>query len=156
MRYSIILVPYDTRILDLSWSWLNDPEIKALTMAPEFTREQQMDFYKSLGARRQYHIWGIEFVGRGPIGAAGLKNPRGKAIEYWGYIGDKRYWGKNVGKQILSLLQAKALQLGFGELDLKVSRMNLRAISLYQKCGFVVDPRGSERDIIHMTKHLEQ
>ena len=156
VQQSIVLVPYDTRFLDLSWNWLNDPEIKALTMTPAFTREQQREFYESLGARNEYRIWGIELVGEGPIGAAGLKNPRGDSIEYWGYIGDKRYWGKNLGKQILELLQAKARQRGFRELYLNVSRMNLRAISLYQKFGFVVDPLGSECDIIHMIKYIEQ
>ena len=34
-------LPYDEAFLSLSWNWLTDPEIKALTMTPDFDRAAQ-------------------------------------------------------------------------------------------------------------------
>ena len=42
------LVDYNIIFLDKSWYWLNDPEIKALTMTPDFSKEDQASYFKSL------------------------------------------------------------------------------------------------------------
>jgi RimJ/RimL family protein N-acetyltransferase len=153
-KLSINLVPYDVRFLDLSWFWLNEPEIKALTMTSDFSREQQRDFYSSLTSRSGYHIWGIELIGHGPIGATGLKNPRGLLVEYWGYIGEKEWWGKGIGKKVIGAVEEQALQLGYRSLDLKVSMMNDRAIGLYLKLGFVARVSDEETGVLRMVKSI--
>ncbi|EIZ9628650.1 GNAT family N-acetyltransferase, partial [Cronobacter sakazakii] len=79
----ITLTSYDREFLDLSWIWLQDPEIKKLTLTSDFTREQQLQFFHSLKERKDYLIFGIQ-LGTRKIGVAGLKNIKNDIAEYWG------------------------------------------------------------------------
>lgn len=146
------LVPYTLECLDKSWFWLNDPEIRELTMTPHFTKEQQQQFFQSLPSCSGYNVWGVALNGYGVIGAAGLKNQRGSMAEYWGYIGERQFWGKGLGRYLVAAVEQKARELGFSELDLKVSVSNDRAIALYVKTGFVVDHAESNEVVLRMVK----
>ena len=148
MADQLKLVPYDHRYLDLSWDWLADPETKALTMTPDFTREDQSRFFKGLPARTDYRLWGIELVGNGPIGAAGLKRIRPGIAEYFGYIGEKRLWGRGLGALLLAAVEGEARNLGLDALDLTVASDNARAIRLYQKHGYCVAETHDDRLIM--------
>lgn len=129
------LVEYDREFLSKSWIWLNDPEMKALTLTPDFSKEEQLTFYDNLQGRKDYWIRGVIENGI-PIGAMGLKNITAQKAEYWGYIGDKSYWGKGIGVFMLNaaINQAKILKLA--QLHLIVSNENLRAKALYLNNGF--------------------
>ena len=148
MADQLMLVPYDRRYLDLSWDWLADPETRALTMTPEFTREDQSRFFEALPERSDYRLWGIELVGDGPIGAAGLKRIRPGIAEYFGYIGEKRLWGRGLGALLLAAVEDEARGLGLDALDLTVARDNARAIRLYQKHGYRVTETHDDRLIM--------
>jgi RimJ/RimL family protein N-acetyltransferase len=129
------LVEYNELFLEKSWEWLNDPEIKVLTMTPDFTKEQQVDFYKSLNGRADYWIKGIEEEAV-PIGAMGLKHINETMAEYWGYIGEKKFWGRGIGSFLLEEAIKKAKHLGLRQLYLRVDKNNTRAKQLYIKNGF--------------------
>ena len=152
MADQLMLVPYDRRYLDLSWDWLADPETRALTMTPEFTREDQSRFFEALPERSDYRLWGIELVGDGPIGAAGLKRIRPGIAEYFGYIGEKRLWGRGLGALLLAAVEGEAIGLGLDALDLTVARDNARAIRLYEKHGYRVTE--THDDCLIMIKEL--
>ena len=47
-------------------------------------------------------------------------------------------WGQGLGKKIVSELISFAKQAGYELLELEVAAANTTAISLYEKCGFVV------------------
>lgn len=128
-------VPYSRVFLDKSYAWLHDPEIKRLTCTPDFTREQQTAFFESLAIRKDYKVWGIALAEE-PIGACGLKHIDGAQAEYWGYIGEKRYWGRGLGQQIIGHCQTMAQSIGLTSLYLKVGADNLRARKLYFKSSF--------------------
>jgi RimJ/RimL family protein N-acetyltransferase len=131
----ITFEPYDEKYLDLSWKWLNDPEIKQLTLTPDFDIESQIRWFKTLGSKKDYYLYGV-LAGNNPIGVCGLKNIKDSEGEYWGYIGEKEYWGKGIGKIMLDYIIQFAYQLDLKSLYLKVWDNNLRAISLYEKNGF--------------------
>jgi RimJ/RimL family protein N-acetyltransferase len=135
---SINLREFDEIFLRRSWEWLHDPETKFLTNSPDFTKEQQLEWFLSLPVQKEYLIWGIE-TDTIPIGACGLKNISETDCEYWGYIGDKKYWGRGLGKEIVLLLETKARDMGKLSLWLRVIKENPRAISLYRKQGFIVE-----------------
>src|SRR6476620_3581377 len=105
------LTAYNQQFLEKSWIWLRDPEIKALTLTPDFTREEQLAFYHSLPERKNYWIRGILEDGV-PVGAMGLKHISSTTAEYWGYIGEKAYWGKGIGSFMIAAAVEKAKQLG--------------------------------------------
>lgn len=149
---NLSLIPYTIECLEKSWDWLNDPEIQKLTMTAPFSRAQQENFFHSLPTRDGYNIWGVSLAGVGLIGAAGLKNQQASAAEYWGYIGERSFWGKGLGYKLISAIEGKARQLQLSDLYLKVSATNTRAIRLYAKVGFTVDPAKSSDGYLYMSK----
>lgn len=149
---SLSLVAFDRHCLELSWEWLNDPETRELTMSQTFTRTEQEAFFDSLPARKDYLIWGVKLHDREVIGVAGLKNPRGAMVEYWGYIGAKVHWNRGLGRLLIVAVEEKARESGFTDLELKVSTANQRAVALYTKVGFVVDQVRSSESCLYMVK----
>jgi RimJ/RimL family protein N-acetyltransferase len=128
---------FDERFLDKSWEWLNDPEIKRLTMTPDFTHEEQLRWFARLQEMQDYRIWGIS-LDEVPIGAAGLKKLTKEDGEYWGYIGERRYWGLGLGHQMMDFVLNHARALKLKEVYLRVHRENSRARALYTSIGFQV------------------
>jgi RimJ/RimL family protein N-acetyltransferase len=126
---------YDERFLAKSWEWLNDAEIKRLTMTPDFTREDQLRWFARLPSMTNYLIWGVSSDGV-PIGATGLKHITGARAEYWGYIGDRKYWGTGLGREMLKFGLEKAKELHLAEVYLRVHNNHARAIRLYTNAGF--------------------
>lgn len=151
---SIRLVPYDRAYLDHSWDWLRDPELKALTLAGDFTREDQVAFFESLPQRTDYKIWGVESPEGDPIGAAGIKKIVGTSGEFWCYVGDRSWWGRKIGGQILELCEEKARELGLDHLTMIAGATNDRSISAFEKMGFTPDPESSSATIVQLSKSL--
>lgn len=147
----INLVRYSQDYLDHSYEWLHDDEIRRLTDTPVFNREDQIKWFENLPVRDQYLIWGIEFNSI-PIGACGLKNITDLDCEYWGYIGEKDYWGLGLGKEMIFLLEKKAVELGKKSIWLKVIKENKRAILLYSNNGFSIE--SDEGIFFRMRKQL--
>lgn len=127
--------PYTREFLDCSWTWLNDPEIKALTATPDFTREQQQAWYETLASKKDYLIWGLQLDGR-PVGVFGIKNIAEGSGEYWGYIGSREHWGGGIGSWMLGKVLELAADAGISRIYLKVLKSNVAAIKLYEKMRF--------------------
>ncbi len=138
----IKLVKYTLEFIDLSRKWLLDEEVQKLTNTPTFNREEQLIWFEGLKEKTNYLIWGIEITGT-KIGACGLKNISETDCEYWGYIGEKEYWKKGLGTQVLKMLENKAIELGLKSIWLKVLLMNQAAIALYLKNGYEVETTDS-------------
>lgn len=138
IKFKPKLVRFSKEFLTLSWVWLNDEEIKKLTNTPTFSIEEQHAWYMRIDTMKDYLIWGIELESV-KIGACGLKNITKTDCEYWGYIGEKKYWGRGIGYRILLLIEGKAEKLGLSSIWLKVLPENQRAISLYKKSGYCLE-----------------
>lgn len=128
-------VEYSRSFLVKSWGWLNDPEIKRLTCTADFTRQQQEEFFISL-PRDGYNIWGLVYEDV-EIGVAGLKNIKDGGAEYFGYIGEKQYWGMGLFSLMLDGIKLECKRLNIDYLFLYVSVENLMAIRAYEKNGFL-------------------
>lgn len=129
------LVSFDKGFLDESFNWLSDPEVAHLTGTGPITKESQLAFFKSLPGRNDYMIWGVK-INNQKAGAAGIKHLDEVEGEYWGYIGQKEFWGKGYGTEMCEEIIAKARRMKLSLLRLKVLRNNVRAYSLYTKFGF--------------------
>ena len=132
----VTLVPFDTIFLETSWGWLQDDELRKLVDTPLPTKAQQYCWFETLSQRSDYHIWGVLYNDK-PVGVTGIKNIQNSTGEYWGYIGNKIYWGKGIGNTMIQLTIAAAQSLQLKQLTLTVLRTNQRAIKLYTKNGFV-------------------
>jgi RimJ/RimL family protein N-acetyltransferase len=133
----ITFVRFDEVFLHLSWSWLNDPEIKRLTDTGDFTERDQFKWYDSLSGRTDYKVWGIESDGN-KIGVLGLKGISGAGAEYFGYIGEKTCWNKGISKLMLDFICTHAKANGLGLISLSVIKDNERAIRAYKRYGFTL------------------
>lgn len=131
------IVDYTRDFLEKSWVWLNDPEIKRITNTPDFSKEEQERWFEKLNQEKRYKIWGISYDGIN-IGAFGIKNIENGIGEYWGYIGEKEYWGKGIGRLVVREAITYARRFGLHRLYLRVMKINNRAIRLYQRMNFVV------------------
>lgn len=137
------LVNYTKDILEKSWNWLNDPEIKHLTSTPDFSKEDQQNWFSGLEKNDSYWVQGIQYDNK-IIGVAGLKkiDPSKKTAEYFGYIGEKEYWGKGLSKDLFKLIFKIAKdQFALESLYLNVVPDNIRAVKSYKKAGFSISDR---------------
>lgn len=134
----VTLVEFDENLLECSWKWLNDSEIREMISASNLiTKEGQLKWFNSISALDDYCIWGIS-VENIPIGACGIKNITNFDCEYWGYIGEKKYWGKGLGRQIMILMENEARNRNLKIIWLQVNKNNNRAINLYRKMKYQI------------------
>jgi RimJ/RimL family protein N-acetyltransferase len=141
---------FTNEYLEKSWEWLNDPEIRQLTDTPIFTKEEQFVWYLSLPERTDYRIWGISISGI-KIGIVELKKIENGQAEFFTYIGDKSYWGKGLGVQILLFAEKYAREhLKIKLLKLKVLNTNLRAMKLFQRYGFSFESKDASYNYMIM------
>lgn len=126
---------YDESFLAPSWRWLNDAEIKRLTLTPDFTEADQRRWFDSLADKPGYFIRGLRLDGA-PVGACGLKSIDAESAEYWGYLGDKRLWGRGLGAAIVEGMCDEAARRGLRRVWLRVAQDNRRAVALYRRLGF--------------------
>lgn len=129
---------FDETFLEKSWYWLHDPEIKKLTMTEDFSRETHQQWFAHLPNRTDYLIWGVSCNAQS-IGAYGFKHITQQEAEYWGYIGERNYWGIGLGGEIIQRAFHQARGLGVRALYLVVPHDNVRAIRLYLKKGFTLE-----------------
>ena len=148
MANEINFVKFNTVFLDKSSIWLTDPELKQLTLTPDFTTESQKQWFDSLSKRDDYKIWGVIYDDV-PVGAVGLKRIDNvdHSAEYFGYIGEKNYWHRGIGTRMLSFAIDEAKKIDIKRIDLYVFDDNSRAIGLYKKFGFVESRGDVEKDI---------
>jgi len=148
---AVKLTVFDNVFLEASWCWLQDEELRSLIDSQIISREQQLLWFNNLPNRTDYYIWGVLYEGL-PVGVSGIKKIQDNIGEYWGYIGEKKYWGKGIGSAMIRLIEKQARVLKLTELVLYVLPNNLRAIHSYQKNGFVKTE--SKSSFVQMQKKL--
>ena len=130
-------VEFDNNFLELSWTWLNDPETRFLTNTKDISKVKQLEWFNSLPNRKDYLIWGIT-ADKIPIGAAGLKRIiNDTAVVFW-YIGDKKFWGKRIGNTIANKITEISRGLGLKVLLGEPLFENFRSINLLFKEGYKI------------------
>ena len=129
------LTKFDLLFLDKSEEWLNDPYTKKMTCAIDISHKDRLDWFEKIILRKDYRIWGFEYADK-PIGVCGLKNITDIDGEYFGYIGEKEFRGKGLGRTMINQIIDKARNMGLSSIYLKVLHENIPALSLYSKLGF--------------------
>jgi RimJ/RimL family protein N-acetyltransferase len=140
---------YDSSFCEKSWDWLNDEEIRYLADSTLFSREDQTKWFAGLSERSDYYIRGVLF-NKIPIGSVGLKKITKVDGEYWGYIGEKEYWGQGIGKSMVSHIVDYAIMSELRTIYLNVRKDNERAMALYKRAGFLVENLGVDRVLMRL------
>lgn len=124
-------------------SWLNDPVVNQYLETRSVTLKDLRDFIESKNTSPTALLLGIfcEKTGR-HIGNVKLEpiNQQKKTATMGLLIGDKAYWGKGIGTEVVNLVTDYAFDvLGIKEMNLGVIPENRPAIRVYEKCGFTID-----------------
>lgn len=130
-------VEFNEIFLELSWTWLNDPELKFLTNTADLTKEKQKVWFHSLRKRQNYLIWGVTFDNI-PVGAAGIKKIIDRTAYVFWYIGDKRFQGKRIGEYIAKRITEISRDLGIKTLYAETIFENFRSLNLLFKEGYKI------------------
>lgn len=148
-------------------AWLNDPEVRAgLTIyLPMSLSEEEQWFERMLKSPLYEHPLVIE-IAEGeawkPVGNAGFHefDWRIRSAEVGLFIGEKAYWNKGYGTEVMRLLLRHGFEtLNLNRIMLRVYENNPRAIRSYEKAGFVHEGRlrqamykdGQYQDILYMS-----
>lgn len=138
---------FTREVLEKSWEWLSDPQIKEQTSTPDFDRESSEKWFESLKTRKDYFIKSIWHNNK-PIAVMGLKHLNGKDAETLGYIGEKEYWGKTIGVQGMEYLVNYARAIKLESIYSVIRKTNLSSYKLNRRLGFVKEKDKDENSII--------
>lgn len=126
---------FDQTVFEKSWIWLSDPEIKRLIGTPETDKDFREKWFNSLKERDDYYIRSV-WRDDEPIGTAGIKHITVTDGEAFLYIGEKKYWGKAVGLQMLQYIIDYGRSLGLSSLYALILKENINSIKLASRFGF--------------------
>lgn len=141
MKSVVYLRPLRADDAKISCKWRNDPEVWKFTgsrpdryITYEIEKEW-LNFTLEKKSERRFAI--CLKKGDRYIGNTQLLGIRRKSASFHLFIGDRRYWGKGIGKEASFLI----LQYAFSELKLQqvaleVHKENIPAISIYKSMGF--------------------
>lgn len=138
---------FTREVLEKSWEWLNDPQMRELTSTPEFDRESQAKWFEGLKNRKDYFIRSVWHKDK-LIGVTGLKHLTDKEGETFGYIGEKEYWGKTVGIQGMEYLINYAKSIELESLYSVILKKNLSSYKLNRRLGFEKEKEIDENTIL--------
>lgn len=126
---------FDRAVFEMSLKWLNDPEIKRLTNTPDADYESREKWFQSLKERNDYFIEAAWHDGE-PIGVIGLKHITTTDAEAFIYIGEKKYWGKAVGVEMLKYGLDYGRSLGLSSIYALILKENTNSYKLASRFGF--------------------
>jgi RimJ/RimL family protein N-acetyltransferase len=142
----VVLRPVDPDgDLDRCYQWINDLEVTSfLRMQGPITRHRERELLARERDPMQDIMLAIEADDGTHIGNCGLHgiDRRSRTATLGIMIGDKRYWSRGYGTDVVKALCA----FGFVEMDLQrielsVFSHNERAQRCYEKCGFQLEGR---------------
>jgi len=140
----ILIRPLKKNDLSQTIIWLKDPEINKFLAATfeDLDLKKELDWLSEMNNSLIDFIFAVEDKkNKRYIGNCGLHKVDwgNKTCEFGVVIGDKEYWGKKFGTDIINGIAKIAFKkLKLIKIKLFVYEYNERAISAYKKCGFEV------------------
>ncbi len=128
--------------------WLNDPDVNKFTTRKSISMKEEKKWIHGLRKDKSAHHFAIDTKDGIHIGSVGLreKNLRDKNMVAGIFIGDKKYWSKGYGTDVM----ISVLNFGFGKLKLHrieadVFEYNPRSLAMCRKLGFKIEGVKRER-----------
>ncbi|KAJ53587.1 RimJ/RimL family protein N-acetyltransferase [Clostridium tetanomorphum] len=139
----IKLRAYKREDIPLAYEYMNDSELKRLLgnkiPYPMILEEEERWFENLINSENSYDF-AIEDLKSGKyIGGCGINqiNWLNRIATIGIFIGDKNYWGKGYGTDVINTLVKFIFeQMNMNKVKLKVFSFNERAKKCYEKCGF--------------------
>ena len=125
------------------YKWINDDEVIKYSLSTFLkisTKEEINKWYRELIENNKIANYGIFLKSnRELIGYAGICNISdiNKSGEFYIFIGEKRMWGKGIGKMVTEqILNIGFLKYKLNRIFLTVSEPNIGGIKAYENAGF--------------------
>lgn len=124
--------------------WFADREVSRYVVRavlPQTAEELEAAYEQSVASRNDLE-WGIDVLGGGPVGIAGLHqlNWIARSAELRILLGERSSWGHGVGTEATQLLVAYAFEsLALHRVWLGVNAENVGARTTYERSGFQVE-----------------
>lgn len=138
---------FDRRVFEKSKVWLNDVEIKRLTITPDTDLETKENWFGNLKYKKDYFIRSV-WCGNEPIGVVGLKHITPNDAEYFIYIGEKEYWGKRIGTEMLKYILDFGRSISLSSVYGEILKENTNSIKLANRFGFKYEKEKNDNTII--------
>lgn len=137
----------------ISYKWRNDKEVfkyTGNTYSNYISYETELEWIKKVIKKKEDYRCAI-MVDDEYVGNIYLTDIDNQKAEYHIFIGKKQYWGKGIAYQASILILKYAFDvLNLSKVELKVNKMNGRAVNLYRILGF--EPIMEKDNIIYMVK----
>ena len=146
----LTLKPLNMHFLSQEYvNWMNDEKVNQhLESGGDYTLEKLTAYLKEVEDNPKY-FWAIilkgenKHIGNIKIDPIDLNHLLG---EYGIMIGDRNVWGKGIAKEASkSVIDFCFNTLNLTQINLGVKKNNLKAISLYEKLGFKINPHSSSK-----------
>jgi len=149
--------------LELCYQWINDLEVtQYLRILGPITRVREREMLERRRDPDKDIMLAVDAEDGTYIGNCGLHgiDRKSRKAELGVMVGDKRYWSKGYGADIVQTLCAFGfVEMNLQRIELGVYSHNARAQRCYEKCGFQVEGRlrrgiwaaGEYRDEIKMS-----
>lgn len=138
---------FDRTVFEMSSKWLNDPEIKRLTNTPDTDYDSRENWFQNLKNRDDYYISSV-WRDTEPIGVVGFKHITSIDAEVFLYIGEKKYWGKAVGLEMLKYALDYGRSIGLSSLYASILKENINSYKLARRFGFQYEKEIDDNIII--------
>jgi len=138
----IILRPVFKKDLEQIMCWLKDPEVNKFLSSDfsDLDLKKEKNWFLTMKTSINDFIFAIEdFQNKKYIGDIGFHriNWDEKTCEFGICIGDKNYWDKGYGTDVVwAAIDFAFKKLNLLKIKLFVYEYNVRAIRAYEKCGF--------------------
>lgn len=139
--------------LPLLCHWNDDKDVTRYLVRgiyPSQLEKATQSFEQSLQSENQIEMIVEDKLNQLPIGISGLYelDYRGRSAEFRILIGEKAYWNKGIGTEVVQILTSYGFEnLNLHRVYLGVNSLNLAAVKSYEKSGFVRE--GELRDVIY-------
>jgi len=141
----VILKPLEISQAENYIRWLKDPAVN-IFLAKDYrdlNLKKEKEYIKKFDKSQTIINWAIYTKDGAHIGSTGLKeiDSKNDLKAVWGiFIGDKNYWGKGHGTDVLkTVLKYAFSKLKLNRVELIVFPFNKRGIRCYEKCGFKIE-----------------
>lgn len=146
----LILKPLNRHFISQDYvNWMNDEKVnRHLESGGDYTLEKLTAYLKEVEDNPKY-FWAINLketdkhLGNIKIDPIDLNHLWG---EYGIMIGDRNLWGKGIAKEASKTVIDFCFNiLHLVQINLGVKKNNLKAISLYEKLGFKINPQSTPK-----------
>ena len=146
----LILKPLNRHFLSQDYvNWMNDEKVnRHLESGGDYTLEKLTSYLKEVEDKPKY-FWAInlketdQHIGNIKIDPIDLNLLWG---EYGIMIGNRNAWGKGIAKEASKIVIDFCFNILYlVQINLGVKKNNLKAISLYEKLGFKINPQSTSK-----------